>query len=178
MYFSSSLIINSSSWPHMLCLSPGNFMYYAFRESKSRFSENLWHSCWWEMLSLSFWMLLRTIRLGILKNISASLHSTCSLKTLYFWHTLSILTQNWMSWSLVPESCSYSLPRVHAFSYISINSTSSLLFLSCGSRASMFSLYFLRSTRKQLKDCLIFSARAWTDSACPALRVWDMSSAA
>lgn len=160
MYFSSSLIMNCSSWPHMLCLSPGNFVYYAFKESKSRFSENLWHSCWWEMLSLSFWMLFSTIRLGILKNISASLHSTCSLKTLYLWQILSILTQNWINWSLVAESCNYSFPRVHEFSYISINSTSSLLFLSYGSSASMFSLYFLSNTLKQLKDCFIFSASA------------------
>jgi len=76
-----------------------NLLFIIKSYCESNDGQNLVHSYWWTILSLwfSLWIAFKTIKLGILKNISASLESTYSLKSLNFIFKDSILRQKWIN---------------------------------------------------------------------------------
>ena len=135
-------------------------------------------SCWCIWLSASPWTDLKTISDGILKKISASQLSTCSLKLGYFCPNCSIFMQNLMIYSLCDLFKRNSLPWAHEVSYSSTTYVSSWLFFSYGSTASKLPLYFYRRSLKHYTDDLILSARTWIDWAWPTSRSLGTSSAA
>lgn len=115
-YFLSSFIINCSICLQMSLRSPWRWLKLCYKPKKSIWSQNRLHNCWKVWLSLSFLMLLKTIKQGMLRKISASLHSTCSLKTGYWEPRSSIWWQKDIIYSRLVLSKSWSLPRVQELS--------------------------------------------------------------
>ena len=99
---------------------------------------------------------------GMITKISASRLSNYSSKLLCFSPVASITEEKWMSWWHFLWSIKYVRPWVHVFSNSTRISTSSTLFLSCGSTISMFYSYFLSRFLKSRKAFLILSASALT----------------
>lgn len=98
----------------------------------------------------------------MIKNISASRCSRSSANYLCFSAVASITYEKCRSQWHFLESKKQVSPWVHAFSYSTRISTSSQLFLSCGSTTSMFYSYFLRRFLKSQNVFLMRSARPRT----------------